>query len=104
MSVRYLKTLVAIAEHGTFAAAANITGVTSSAVSMQMKTLEGGVSIVPDRCVASIEDPPLKRIPFGTPPIQTMIGIIYPHDSSMERHIQALIAKLQDLGSLQKGI
>jgi DNA-binding transcriptional LysR family regulator len=59
-----------------------------------------GVSIVPDRCVVSIEDPPLKRIPFGKTPIQRIIGLIYPSDSFMEHHIQTLIAKLQNLGGL----
>lgn len=41
MSLRHLATLIAIAEHGSFAAAAERLGLTQSAVSMQMKALEG---------------------------------------------------------------
>lgn len=40
LDVRYLKTLVAVAEHGTFTAAANAVGLSPSAVSMQIRTLE----------------------------------------------------------------
>lgn len=40
MDVRYLKTFVAVAEHGTFAAASNAVGLSPSAVSMQIHALE----------------------------------------------------------------
>jgi DNA-binding transcriptional LysR family regulator len=40
LDVRYLKTFVAVAEHGTFAAAANAVGLSPSAVSMQIQAIE----------------------------------------------------------------
>ena len=40
MTIRYLKTFIAIAERGSFAAAARYLNLTQSAISMQMKTLE----------------------------------------------------------------
>jgi DNA-binding transcriptional LysR family regulator len=45
MDVRYLKTLVAVAEHGTFAAAANAVGLSPSAVSMQIRALEQHLAV-----------------------------------------------------------
>lgn len=38
--MRILKTLVAVAEHGTFAAAAKVVGLSPSAVSRQIQVLE----------------------------------------------------------------
>lgn len=40
MDIRHLRTLIAIAEHSTFAKAANTLGLTQSAVSQQVRTLE----------------------------------------------------------------
>ncbi|HEY9278889.1 MAG TPA: LysR family transcriptional regulator [Eoetvoesiella sp.] len=40
MSIRSLKTFIAVARHGSFAAAANDIGLTQAAVSIQMKALE----------------------------------------------------------------
>jgi DNA-binding transcriptional LysR family regulator len=40
VDVRILKTLVAVAEHGTFAAAANVMGLSPSAVSMKIQVIE----------------------------------------------------------------
>lgn len=40
MSFRHLRTIVAVAEHGFFAAAAQVVSLMQSAVSQQMKTLE----------------------------------------------------------------
>lgn len=45
MSIRYLKTLLAIAEKGSFAAAARTVNLTQSAVSMQMKALEDDLGL-----------------------------------------------------------
>lgn len=45
MNLRNLKTLVAVADHGNFARAANAVGLTQSAVSMQMRALEDFLGI-----------------------------------------------------------
>jgi DNA-binding transcriptional LysR family regulator len=45
VSIRHLRTLLAIAEHGSFAAAAREVHLTQSAVSMQMKALEAELGI-----------------------------------------------------------
>lgn len=45
MSIRTLRTFIAIARHGSFAAAANAIGLTQSAVSLQMKQLEEALGV-----------------------------------------------------------
>jgi DNA-binding transcriptional LysR family regulator len=45
MSIRHLRTLIAISEHGSFAAAADAVALTQSAVSQQMKALEDELGI-----------------------------------------------------------
>jgi DNA-binding transcriptional LysR family regulator len=46
MTIRHLRTLLAIAERGSFAAAAQDIHLTESAISMQMKALEGELRLV----------------------------------------------------------
>jgi len=46
MSIRSLRTLIAIADEGSFAAAANAIGMTQSAISMQVKALEADLGAV----------------------------------------------------------
>lgn len=45
MNIRYLRTFIAVAEHGNFARAANAVCLTQSAVSVQMRTIEGQFGI-----------------------------------------------------------
>jgi len=45
VDIRFFRTLLAVAEQGTFAAAANAVGLSPSAVSMQIKSLETHLSI-----------------------------------------------------------
>ncbi|HBP77708.1 MAG TPA: LysR family transcriptional regulator, partial [Halomonas sp.] len=43
--IRELKTLIAVAQHGTFAAAGQHIGLTQAAVSAQMKRLEAALGV-----------------------------------------------------------
>lgn len=45
MNLRHLKTLITVAEHGTFVGAAEALGLTQSAVSMQIRALEEALSV-----------------------------------------------------------
>lgn len=45
MDIRQLKTLIAIADHGTFGGAADVVGLTQSAVSQHVRSIEGDLQI-----------------------------------------------------------
>lgn len=77
MDVRFLKTLVAVAEHGTFAAAANAVGLSPSAVSMQIRALE--IHLAADLFDRSHRPPVLNE--RGMALLPTARKIINLHDS-----------------------
>lgn len=77
MDIRFLKTLVAVADQGSFASAANVVGLSPSAVSMQIRALE---SYLATEIFDRSHRPPILNHK-GLALVQTARKIVGLHDS-----------------------
>lgn len=96
MSIRHLRTLIAVAEHGSFAAAAEAVCLTQSAVSQQMKALEDafGVSIF-DR-----HQRPLEINARGRALIQQARQLVYLYDQLLDQSAEDSLVGLLEIGAV----
>ncbi|MEN8247123.1 MAG: LysR substrate-binding domain-containing protein [Thermodesulfobacteriota bacterium] len=94
MDIRHLKTLIAIADHGTFGAAGKAVGLTQSAISQQIKIIEEHLNIkVFDRTVR----PPALTV-HGIAVLEGAHKIVTEYD-----HISSIVTTGQLTGNLILG-